>query len=60
MKEVPSSSNILTEDGITLRNVISQSNDNLGDGIEIAMKYVDGIIILELDKIVPKGTSHLF
>ena len=42
-KELPASSNILTEDGIMLRNVISQSNDNLGDGIEIAMKYAYGI-----------------
>ncbi|KAM3312877.1 hypothetical protein ACQJBY_032580 [Aegilops geniculata] len=55
MKEVSASSNILTEDAIMLRNVISQSNDNLGDGIEIAMKYADDIIIPELDKTVPKG-----
>ncbi|XP_045084289.1 uncharacterized protein [Aegilops tauschii subsp. strangulata] len=53
-KEVAASSNILTEDDIMLRNVISQSNDNLGDGIEIAMNYADGIIIPELDKTVPK------
>lgn len=51
---VSPSSHILIEDGSIAKELSAQSNENLGDGIEIAMKYADNILIPQLNNSVPK------
>lgn len=54
---VSPSSHILIEDGSIAKELSAQSNENLGDGIEIAMKYADNILIPQLNNSVPKAIN---